>query len=165
MEGVLKTVKANVDKLDNYLTTATDPASQHAVKLAAKVHQRPAHVVLGFVGLLLLLLFSQNATVLLTAVVGVAYPILRSIQALEDKTDSDWLLIYWIIFGALSVLEVFREALLNWFPFFYLFKLALLVWCQWPGEANGSLFIHRQILRPIIARRQSARAPAGEKSD
>ena len=71
--------------------------------------------------------------------VGFLYPAYKSFKAIESKESSDdtmWLT-YWVVYGFFSVVEVFADVLLAWFPFYYYVKLVFLLWLMNPNPTFG----------------------------
>lgn len=88
---------------------------------------------------------------LITNVVGVAYPAYASFKALETPEEGDdrqWTT-YWIIYGAFSLVEVFADLLVSWFPFYFPFKLLFLIALQWP-KLNLAGTIYTTYLLPYL---------------
>ncbi|XP_049785051.1 receptor expression-enhancing protein 6-like [Schistocerca cancellata] len=84
--------------------------------------------------------------------IGFVYPAYRSIKALEtpQKDDDTKWLTYWVVFALFSVTEFFSGLLVHWFPFYWLLKCMFFIWCFVPLEANGSMVIYRNVIRPYF---------------
>ncbi|XP_042563199.1 receptor expression-enhancing protein 5-like [Clupea harengus] len=83
--------------------------------------------------------------------------IVKLIKAIESATkddDTKWLT-YWVVYGVFSVAEFFADIFLSWFPFYYMFKGAFLVWCMAPTPSNGSVLIYTRIVRPIFLKNEA----------
>lgn len=93
---------------------------------------------------------------LITNGVGVAYPAYASFKALETPEEGDdrqWTT-YWIIYGCFSMVEVFADLLVSWFPFYFPFKLIFLIALQWPG-LNLAGVIYTNYLRPLLKKHEA----------
>ena len=87
----------------------------------------------------------------ITNIFGFLYPAYCSIKAIESKeTDDDTrFLMYWVVYGTFSVLEIFADVLLFWVPFYYLLKCGFLLWCMHPSS-RGTDWIYAKVIRPIF---------------
>ncbi|KAJ0097471.1 hypothetical protein Patl1_28887 [Pistacia atlantica] len=116
--------------------------------------------------------------------VGIVLPVYSTFKAIERKDQDDqqkWL-IYWAgqkflkfsallcpmkaffivntcaghisSYGSFSIVEVFSDKLLFWFPMYYHLKFAFLVWLQLPS-AEGATQLYRNHLRPFLLRHQA----------
>lgn len=66
--------------------------------------------------------------------VGFIYPAYASYKALESKSPvahAQWLT-YWVVFSLFTVVEYFADFVISWIPFYYLAKLAFVLWLQLP---------------------------------
>jgi hypothetical protein len=122
------------------------------VDVAKKVGVEPA-LLLG-AGLLiagLVILVTMGSTIL-TIVITVLYPSMKSIQALEtndtDDDDKVWLT-YWIIFGMASLLDEFGGIILSIIPMYYFVKLGFFVYLMHP-KTDGARFVYGMIIKPIL---------------
>ena len=92
-----------------------------------------------------------SATIPVTSVAGRCG---SGVKALESSERADWTqwCSYWVIFYNLRVIESFGiSTILFWCPFYYAFKLALLVWCFLP-TTHGAAFLYSQFWREPAAR-------------
>ncbi|EEF37234.1 HVA22-like protein k [Ricinus communis] len=110
------------------------------------------------VGLRLLLCPLGSNIVIRTACcsVGVVLPVYSTLKAIERKDQNEqqkWL-IYWAAYGSFSLVEVFTDKLLYWFPMYYHVKFAFLVWLQLPST-DGAKQIYTNHLRPFFLRHQA----------
>ncbi|KAJ8770793.1 hypothetical protein K2173_021440 [Erythroxylum novogranatense] len=107
------------------------------------------------VGLRLLLCPVGSNIVLRTACcsVGIVLPVYSTFKAIERKNENDqqkWLM-YWAAYGSFSLVEVFTDKLISWFPMYYHVKFAFLVWLQLP-TAEGANQLYKNHLRPFLLR-------------
>lgn len=114
--------------------------------------------VAGEVGLRLLLSPLGSNVVVRTACcsVGICFPVYSTFKAIESKNkeDQDQWLIYWAVYGSFSIVEVFSDKLLSWFPLYYHVKLAFLIWLQLPPSC-GSRQLYARYLRPFLLKHQT----------
>lgn len=101
------------------------------------------HVVGGLQLCIMLLAFCGLGASFLTNMVGIVYPALQSLKAIETDgkdDDTEWL-IYWVVYAAFLTLEHFIDAIIYWIPFFYPLKIVFLVWLFAP-EYKGANTIY-----------------------
>jgi receptor expression-enhancing protein 5/6 len=84
-------------------------------------------------------------------IVAFVYPFYASVKAIEsDGSDDDtqWLT-YWLVFAAFKMVESIADFLVSFIPFYYLLKVAFLVWCQ---ESNwrGATVVYNKVLKPFV---------------
>lgn len=83
--------------------------------------------------------------------VGFIYPSYASFKALESKAPTaaaQWLT-YWVVFSLFTVLEYFADYVISWLPFYYLAKLAFVLWLQLPQTQGATqLYIHH--IQPLV---------------
>jgi len=91
-----------------------------------------------------------------------AYLSLRALETKEAEDDIQWLT-YWVVFGFFNFLESFALSLvLYYFPFYYVFKTAFVLWLQLPAT-RGARTLYLSVARPLLdsqAKRGPAPAPA-----
>ena len=86
---------------------------------------------------------------ILTNLIGVAYPVFMSFYALEsdgDDDDKQWLT-YWVVFGAFSIADQFAGFILRFIPFYYVLKVATLIWLFHPAT-QGATFVYNNYIQP-----------------
>ncbi|CAN6825284.1 unnamed protein product [Brassica oleracea] len=125
--------------------------------------QIPSMALLGSgftseVGLRVLLSPLSSNIVLRTACcsIGIGLPVYSTFKAIENRDQNQqqkWL-IYWAAFGSFSLVEVFTDKLISWFPLYYHAKFAFLVWLQLP-TIDGAKLIYNNHLRPFLIRHQA----------
>lgn len=106
----------------------------------------------ALLGLLSLYLIIGRAAQFVCNAIGFLYPAYKSLVALETSNkedDSKWLT-YWVVFAAFSVVEFFSDILLNWFPLYWLVKVAFLLYCSADIPTNGSMLIYNRVIRPLF---------------
>jgi len=113
----------------------------------------PKVYVIGGIGFLyFVLIFFNLGGQLLVNLAGFIIPAFYSLQALFSvgKADDTQWLTYWVVFAFLSVLESALD-LTYWFPFYYLFKFAFIIWLALP-QFGGAQVLFRNALYPLFAR-------------
>jgi len=88
--------------------------------------------------------------------IGFIYPAYQSYKALEGKRSDDaaeWLT-YWVIFSLFTVFESIADWFISWIPFYYIFKLVLLLWLLLPQFKGASKVYHR-VLQPLMRRHEA----------
>lgn len=109
------------------------------------------------VGLQILLTPSHSAGLVrcACAVVGVGVPVYSSFKAVESGEEierEEWLL-YWTVYGSLTLLEQAMDRLVFWFPYYHHAKLLLLIWLQIPNN-TGARSLYKKFVRPALSRHQ-----------
>ncbi|XP_020872481.1 HVA22-like protein k isoform X2 [Arabidopsis lyrata subsp. lyrata] len=112
----------------------------------------------GEVGLRVLLSPLSSNIVLRTACcsIGIGLPVYSTFKAIEsrDENEQQRMLIYWAAYGSFSLVEVFTDKIISWFPLYYHVKFAFLVWLQLP-TVEGSKQIYNNQIRPFLLRHQA----------
>ncbi|XP_061342375.1 HVA22-like protein k [Gastrolobium bilobum] len=113
--------------------------------------------IIGEVGLRLLLCPHGSNVVIRTTCcsVGIALPVYSTFKAIEnrDQNAQHRCLLYWAAYGSFSLIEVFTDKHISWFPMYYHLKFAFLVWLQLPST-NGAKQLYGNLLRPFLLRHQ-----------
>jgi receptor expression-enhancing protein 5/6 len=80
-------------------------------------------------------------------VVGILYPAIWSIKAIESKDaddDKQWLT-YWVVFAVFTFIDLFSGFILRFIPFYFFVKLLFLIWCFMPNT-RGATFIYNHFI-------------------
>lgn len=125
---------------------------QPIMQLSQKTGQEPGLILGAFLLLIgLIILITMGATIL-TVVITVVYPAIKSIKALESKDDSEddkmWLT-YWCVFGIFTLLDEFCGFIFSYIPFYYYIKLLFFVWMMAP-QTKGAELVYHKVLKPIL---------------
>lgn len=75
---------------------------------------------------------------------------------IKDNERQTWL-VYWTIYGLFSTTELYTDIILSWIPFYYIGKIGLLFWLQYPifRSEPGALFIYNKYVKDIFANSES----------
>jgi len=91
-----------------------------------------------------------------------AYLSFRALETKEAEDDIQWLT-YWVVFGFFNFLEsIALNLVLYYFPFYYVFKTAFVLWLQLPAT-KGARTLYLSVARPLLDH-SSKRAPAASTS-
>ena len=91
---------------------------------------------------------------ILTTLLGVAYPVFMSFHALESDDsqksvkqidDKQWLT-YWVVFGLFNMIDQFAGFILHFIPFYYVLKLAVLIWLFHP-KSVGATWVYNNYIQ------------------
>ena len=99
--------------------------------------------------MVLFIVFGVGASIL-TNIIGVAYPVFMSFHALEsdgDDDDKQWLT-YWVVFGIFNILDQFAGIILSFIPFYYVLKVATLIWLFHPASV-GATYVYKEHIHPL----------------
>ncbi|KAJ1310757.1 hypothetical protein OPQ81_009279 [Rhizoctonia solani] len=123
------------------------------INLEQRTQVPKAYGVIGASALVVLLIFVNAFASPVSNLIGWALPAYLSLKAIESpqaEDDVQWLT-YWSVFGFFNFLESFAlRMVLYYFPFYYVFKTAFILWLQLPAT-RGARTVHQSVLRPIIA--------------
>ena len=102
---------------------------------------------------------------LCTCTIGVVYPTIQSILALESKStddDKQWLT-YWSIYGLLVVFDQISFITHN-IPFYFFIKVCFLIWLFNPST-NGATKIYTNAISPLLNKYKPQLAELGKLID
>ncbi|GMT19965.1 hypothetical protein PFISCL1PPCAC_11262, partial [Pristionchus fissidentatus] len=164
IEGVNRANRDLVQYLYQPHCSQTDNAINSIEKSTALKREHVTYIAFALVGLFLCV---GSAASFLCNLIGFGYPAYISVKAIrtpEKDDDTKWLT-YWTVFGVFSVFDTFAEAILRFFPFYYLVKAAFLVYLYLP-QTNGSEYLYTMYVDPLITKIDafiaSRRAPSTE---
>ena len=108
-------------------------------------------LISGILILCFLLAFINLFGKYITCLVGVilpAYWSIKSIESPEFNDDKQWLT-YWAVFGIFTLLDQFANIILRIIPFYFVIKIAFLIWCFMPNTM-GALFVYNKLVGPYF---------------
>merc|ERR1712221_30816 len=146
---------AYLAKIDAYLRTP-GPINDTCTLIEEKTKVQRKYIGLG-VGIITMGLVFSTLAPLVVNLIAFIYPAYKSIKALEsnDKDDDSKWLTYWVVYGFFSCMEFFVDLILSWFPFYFIAKTCLFVWCMAPIKSNGSQFIYSHVILPWFLKNES----------
>ncbi|KAK9803263.1 hypothetical protein WJX72_002050 [[Myrmecia] bisecta] len=102
----------------------------------------------------------------LSLIVGLIYPAIGSIQAVESsgtEDDTQWLM-YWLCYSLISIVELLLWSVLRYVPLYREIKVAVLAWLVLP-QTKGATWVYEEVFGPFMhwARKEVAKAPAIER--
>ena len=120
----------------------------------------------GLVFLVLFVVFGVGQAII-TNIIGVAYPVFMSFHALESKDteddDKQWLT-YWVVFGLFSVTDQFAGFILHFIPFYYVLKVATLIWLFHPAF-QGATYVYKELIHPYTGHIEAFNKSLNESFD
>lgn len=81
------------------------------------------------------IIYLLGGAVLIVNLIGFIYPAYQSFKALNSpKPDDDtqWLT-YWVVYAFFNLTENLTSIFMKWIPFYFVIKVAFLIWCIYPG--------------------------------
>jgi len=87
--------------------------------------------------------------------IGFLYPAYVSIKAIESASkadDTQWLT-YWVVFGVFSIVEFAEDEIVGYFPVYWLFKCAFLLYLSLP-VTRGAEKLYAKAIRPAFNKYQ-----------
>ncbi|CAO3638200.1 unnamed protein product [Cunninghamella blakesleeana] len=151
----IKTSQSIPDRVKEYLTKVDCELDQYQYAKDAErlTGVRKSYLAAGVVGVFTVMIFFNIAGQLLSHTISWVYPAYASFKAIESPSpedDKQWLT-YWTVVGFVHMIEYFSDILLFWFPFYYLFKTAFILWLTLP-RFRGAEIIYSRFLRPQLIR-------------
>ena len=107
-------------------------------ELSQKLKVPSAYLVIGTIFSLFLLVALGLAAPTLCNLVGIIYPAYMSFKAIESEAkedDKQWLT-YWVVFGLYTIIDN-TGLFVDLIPFYYPFKLIILVALFWPKSRGA----------------------------
>uniref|UniRef100_A0A915B310 Receptor expression-enhancing protein n=1 Tax=Parascaris univalens TaxID=6257 RepID=A0A915B310_PARUN len=126
-------------------------------QIEMKTGVRRLHIVSAFVAAQALYLIFGSGAELMCNVIGFLYPAYVSVKAIEtaNKDDDTQWLTYWVVFALLSVVEFFSNTFTQYFPVYWLFKCAFLLYLYLPMTL-GAQKIYYRFIQPFVVKHQTA---------
>jgi len=133
-----------------------------ANQLEARTQVPKAYAAIGSAALLGLLLFVNALALPVSNLIGWALPAYLSFKAIESpqhEDDVQWLT-YWSVFGLFNFIEsVALRVVLFYFPFYFVFKTAFILWLQLPAT-RGARTVYTAFVRPVLVNQKRTAPPA-----
>jgi receptor expression-enhancing protein 5/6 len=144
------------DKAQGYVAQIDKELSKYPTlnNLEKQTSIPKVYAFLGLIAIYCILIFFNigSSGQFLTNVAGFVIPGYYSMEALfsVSKTDDTQWLTYWVVFAFLTVFESAVSAV-YWFPFYYTFKLVLVLWLALP-MTGGAQIVFRSFMQPVFSR-------------
>jgi len=151
--GQLNKFKSDVDKKLHEPNSVTNALE----KIEQKTGIKRFYLVAVVVGIFALYLIFGHFAELVCNIIGFLYPAYISIKAIEsvDKTDDTQWLTYWVVFALFNVVEFASDAIVGWFPVYWLCKCALMLYLYLP-MTKGADKLYSSYIRPFVLKHQDA---------
>ena len=110
----------------------------------------PAYFMIATLLVLVFIVVLGIGSSFVSRLIGVLYPSIKSIQALETRNkddDKQWLT-YWCIFGLFIMLDEFAYFLLDLIPLYYFGKVCFLIWLFNP-TTQGATLLYQALVKPL----------------
>jgi len=85
----------------------------------------------------------------ITDTLAIVFPAWMSYKCEKNKTAPTQWLAYWIIYSSFYVVEC-SQGVTAALPFYHSIKLAILLWCMFPGKGNGATVIYSFGIKPAL---------------
>lgn len=73
---------------------------------------------------------------------------MKAVESKDLADDTQWLT-YWCVFAVFALIDTVSEAVLSWFPIYWLAKFIFLVWLYLPST-KGAQKIYKMFLEPFM---------------
>ena len=108
---------------------------------------------MGLLGIFLLMTLLGQMEQIISTLIGVVYPALMTLQALETPSSEDdkmWLT-YWLCFSIFMILDKLIEKFYfkKIIPFYFFIKIGILVFLMHP-RFKGAEIIHHEVIIPFL---------------
>lgn len=121
-------------------------------ELSSKLNVPSAYLVIGTIFTLFILVAFGLAAPTFCNLVGIIYPAYMSFKAIESEgkeDDKQWLT-YWVVFGLYAIVDntgLFADLI----PFYYPFKLIILVALFWP-KSRGAEKLYDAVVKTAFTK-------------
>jgi len=129
-------------------------ATRFMQEQAELIHEKtgiPAKYVLIALAICVASVFIGYLEQYITCLVGIIFPSICSIRALETKDpedDKQWLT-YWVVYGIFTFIDLFSGFILKYIPFYFVLKILFLIWLFLPTFKGASL-IYQKIIAKLF---------------
>jgi len=141
---------------NNFNSNESDSFIQKAIRYSQEqaeiIHQKtgiPSKYVLISLGICVASVFIGYLEQYITCLVGIVFPSICSIRALETKeTDDDkqWLT-YWTVYGIFTFIDLFSHFFLKYIPFYFILKIFFLIWLFLPSFKGATVIYNKIIIK------------------
>lgn len=127
-------------------------ATRLAQEQAELIHEKtgiPAKYVLIALGICVASVLIGYLDQYVTCLVGIVFPSICSIRALETKDaedDKQWLT-YWVVYGIFTFIDLFSGFILKYIPFYFVLKIVFLIWLFLPTFKGASVIYQKVIVK------------------
>ena len=127
-------------------------ATRFAQEQAELIHEKtgiPAKYVIIALGICIASVLIGYLDQYITCLVGIIFPSICSIRALETKDpedDKQWLT-YWVVYGIFTFIDLFSGFILKYIPFYFVLKIVFLIWLFFPTFKGASLIYQKVIVK------------------
>ena len=120
-------------------------------KISEKTKIPTSALVLVFVVVLILLMFTPYVSEILTTFVIFFIPAFKTFKALhtEDKKDDEQMLTYWVVFASVYTFDQLFSTILGFFGFYTVIRCLLLA-LLFGSEKYGAKFIYTRAVKPFF---------------
>ena len=121
------------------------------IKVSSRIKVEKAYIFTAACALPILFMYMLGFGHFIIDLIGFIPPLIYSIKAVEtnEKDDDTQWLTYWIIFSMFKITEGIADFLISFIPFYFLLKVAFLVWCYYPST-KGASQVYNLVVRPYI---------------
>ncbi|KAH7719878.1 TB2/DP1 proteinHVA22 family protein [Aphelenchoides avenae] len=127
------------------------------VALETNTNVKRERLFYGFAGVVAVYLIIGALAQLLCNLIGFGYPAYASVKAVRTETkddDTQWL-IYWTVFATFSLADFWADAILHYFPIYYLAKVVFLLYLSLP-QTRGAIKLYYKVVDPLCAKLEAA---------
>ncbi|KAF9994502.1 receptor accessory protein 4 [Entomortierella chlamydospora] len=93
---------------------------------------------------------------MVSTIAGSVYPAYASYKAINSRNSTRltaWLM-YWTVMGLFTLVELFLDTFIFWFPFYYEIKLLFVLWMILP-QTQGSIYLYQTFVDPYLAQHEN----------
>lgn len=128
------------------MSSETPDSTSFLERIRSKTKINPFIVLLGLAAALTAVFYGHFQE-RICLFVGTLFPIYMSVIAIEspDKEDDKHWCTYWVVFFSFTFVENYANLALELIPFYFLIKLAFLIWLFLPAT-NGANLIYNYLL-------------------
>lgn len=110
------------------------------------------HIMVAIVIALLLVAITTPVGAILTSTIGIVIPLKETLTVLRQVKRKDnevkHIIVFWMLFSAITGIEAYVGWIIRWVPFYYAFKFAFLLWVG-PLKFHGGEFVYDNFIAKI----------------